>query len=40
MKANSTQMEILILTGTTFSAGQISDKNEAASNPVVQKKKY
>src|ERR1700712_5744001 len=33
MKANSTQMEILILTGTTFSAGQISDKNEPASKP-------
>ncbi len=33
MKANSTQMEILILTGTTFSAGQFSDKNEAASKP-------
>ena len=33
MKANSTQMEILILTGTTFSAGKFSDKNEAASKP-------
>jgi hypothetical protein len=33
MKANSTQMEILILTGTSFSASQLSDKNEAASKP-------
>ena len=33
MKANSTQMEILILTGTSFSASQFSDKNEAASKP-------
>lgn len=29
MKANSTQMEVIILTGTTFSASQFSDKNEA-----------
>ena len=28
MKANSTQMEIIILTGTSFSANQFSDKNE------------
>jgi hypothetical protein len=33
MKANSTQMEIMILTGTSFSAGQITDKNEAAAKP-------
>ena len=33
MKANSTQLEILILTGTTFSANQLSDKNEAAAKP-------
>ncbi len=33
MKANSTQMEIIILTGTSFSASQFSDKNEAASKP-------
>jgi hypothetical protein len=30
MKANSTQMEIILLTGTTFSAGQIANKNDAA----------
>jgi len=33
MKANSTQMEIIILTGTSFSASRFSDKNEAASKP-------
>jgi len=33
MKANSTQMEILILTGTTFSASRFSDKNESAGKP-------
>ena len=33
MKANSTQLEILILTGTTFSANQFSDKNEATGKP-------
>ncbi len=33
MKANSTQLEILILTGTTFSANQFSDKNEGSSKP-------
>ena len=33
MKANSTQMEIIILTGTSFSASQIADKNEETSKP-------
>jgi len=33
MKANSTQMEINILAGTSFSASQATDKNEAASKP-------
>lgn len=33
MKANSTQLEILILTGTTFSANQLSDKNEGSNKP-------
>jgi len=33
MKANSTQMEVIILTGTSFSASQFSDKNETASKP-------
>ena len=28
MKANSTQMEVMLLTGTTFSAGQVADRNE------------
>jgi len=34
MKANSTQMEIIILTGTSFSASRFSDKNEATSKPA------
>ncbi|MEP7277794.1 MAG: hypothetical protein ABI813_04050 [Bacteroidota bacterium] len=38
MKANSTQMEIIILTGTSFSAGQLSDKNEAANKPASSEK--
>jgi hypothetical protein len=33
MKANSTQMEIMLLTGTSFSASQISDKNDASGKP-------
>ncbi|MEO5684617.1 MAG: hypothetical protein ABIQ88_18390 [Chitinophagaceae bacterium] len=33
MKANSTQLEILILTGTSFAANQFSDKNEANNKP-------
>ncbi len=33
MKANSTQMEIMILTGTSFSASQIADKNEEIGKP-------
>ncbi|MEP6746502.1 MAG: hypothetical protein ABJB86_02180 [Bacteroidota bacterium] len=33
MKANSTQMEIMIFAGTSFSAGQTSDKNEVAAKP-------
>ena len=38
MKANSTQMEILILTGTSFSASQLQDKNEAAGKPNLSEK--
>jgi hypothetical protein len=38
MKASSTQMEILILTGTSFSASQLSDKNEAAAKPNLSEK--
>ena len=38
MKANSTQMEILILTGTSFSASQLSDKNEATGKPNLSEK--
>ena len=34
MKANSTQMEIIILAGTSFSASQTSDKPEATSKPA------
>ena len=33
MKANATQMEVLILTGTSFSANQLSDKNEPGTKP-------
>ncbi len=33
MKANSTQLEILLLTGTTFSANQFTDKNEPGAKP-------
>ncbi len=38
MKATSTQMEILILTGTSFTAGQLSDKNDTASKPNLSEK--
>ncbi len=38
MKANSTQMEVIILTGTSFSASQFSDKKEAANTPVRSEK--
>ena len=38
MKPTSTQMEILILTGTTFSASQLTDKNEGSSRPNLSEK--
>ncbi|MFT3935403.1 MAG: hypothetical protein QM726_17385 [Chitinophagaceae bacterium] len=34
MKTNSTQMEILILTGTSFSASRFTEKNEATGKPA------
>jgi len=37
MKATYTQMEILLLTGTTFSASQFSDRNEADHNGRTEK---
>jgi hypothetical protein len=38
MKAISTQMEVIILTGTSFSASRFSDKNEAANKPARSEK--
>ena len=38
MKANSTQMEVIILTGTSFSANQFSDRKEAPSKPARSEK--
>jgi hypothetical protein len=38
MKTNSTQMEVLLLTGTSFSASQLSDKSEQAPKPSFSEK--
>ncbi|HTL07744.1 MAG TPA: hypothetical protein VL307_05785 [Chitinophagaceae bacterium] len=37
MKANYTQMEILLLTGTSFAAKQFADRNETDSNGRTEK---
>jgi hypothetical protein len=39
MKANSTQQEILLITGTHFSSRQSVDKNDAAQNNLSEKEK-
>ncbi len=38
MKANSTQQEILLMTGTRFSSRQCSDKNDATAHQNLNEK--